>query len=187
LRKLVTRQLQECERWLALEKRLPAVLQGQAKPASAAERLALAQLCQRHKEFYAASARFYAEAFAEEPGLAQDLRAGHRYNAACAAALASAGRGHDAAKLDDPERARLRQQALGWLRADLGAWAQVLDKAPAKARPVVRRTLAHWRADADLAGVRDKAELARLPEAERAAWRGLWADVAAMRQRAGEE
>jgi hypothetical protein len=52
---------------------------------------------------------------------------------------------------------------------------------------VVQRTLAHWPADADLAGVRDKAELARLPQAERAAWRELWADVADLRQRAGEE
>jgi len=35
------------------------------------------------------------------------------------AALAAAGQGEDAAKLDDKERTRLRKQALDWLRADL--------------------------------------------------------------------
>jgi len=39
--------------------------------------------------------------------------------AARAAALAAARKGEDAAKLDTKEQARLRQQALDWLRADL--------------------------------------------------------------------
>jgi hypothetical protein len=42
------------------------------------------------------------------------------------------------------------------------------------------QTLRHWRADIDLAGVRDPAALARLPAAERAAWQALWADVDAL-------
>jgi tetratricopeptide (TPR) repeat protein len=65
LRRPVTQQLRKCERWLELGEKLPAIPQGEAKPADTAERLALAQSCQQHKRFYAASARFYAEAFAE--------------------------------------------------------------------------------------------------------------------------
>jgi hypothetical protein len=41
----------------------------------------------------------------------------YRYNAACCAALAAGGQGKDADKLDDKERARLREQACDWLRA----------------------------------------------------------------------
>jgi hypothetical protein len=49
----------------------------------------------------------------------------------------------------------------------------------------VVRTLAHWQRDPDLAGVRDTDALKQLPEDEREAWRKLWAEVAALRQRAG--
>jgi hypothetical protein len=41
------------------------------------------------------------------------------------------------------------------------------------------------RQNADLASVRDPAALARLPREERAAWDRLWADVAALLERAG--
>jgi hypothetical protein len=112
------------------------------------------------------------------------LAAGHRYNAACAAALAAAGGGTDAGKLDGEERARLRGQALTWLRADLSAWGRVAQKS-AEAHPQVRRTLTHWRQDADLVGVRGKDALAKLPAAERAAWQKLWAEVDDLLRRAG--
>jgi hypothetical protein len=69
------------------------------------------------KKRHAAAARFYAAAFGDDPKLADEPRAGHRYNAACYAALAAASRGTDAPKPDAKERARLRGQALGWLRA----------------------------------------------------------------------
>jgi serine/threonine-protein kinase len=182
LRGGVTRQLRECERFLALDLKLPGLLRGEAKPADAAERLDLAELCLRYKRLHAASARFYAEAFAEQPRLADDLRSWHRYSAACAAALAAAGRGTDADRLDGKERARLRRQALGWLRADLAAWAREGDKAP-QARPAVQRTLRHWQKDPDLAGLRDPGPLALLPQAERRAWRQFWAEVAALLRR----
>ena len=37
--------------------------------------------------------------------------------------------------------------------------------------------------DTDLAGIRDKQELAKLPEAERKEWQSLWADVDALLKR----
>jgi hypothetical protein len=59
---------------------------------------------------------------AESPKLAADLKWQRRYNAACAAALAAAGKGEDAAKLDEKECDRWRKQALDWLKAELDAY-----------------------------------------------------------------
>ena len=39
------------------------------------------------------------------------------------------------------------------------------------------RNLRHWQEDADLAALRDKAAVAKLPESEREACRRLWAEV----------
>jgi hypothetical protein len=57
-------------------------------------------------------------------------RSVHRYNAACAAALAACGQGKDSAKRDAQERARLRRQALDWLREGLEALDLQLKKDP---------------------------------------------------------
>jgi serine/threonine-protein kinase len=171
---------------LALEARLPAVLQGKDKPAGAAECLDFAALCQATKR-YAAAARLYADAFAADPKLAGDLRAGHRYNAACCAALAAAGQGEGAGKLADEERKRLRKQALDWLRAELTARTkQSKSWWPGEAGQA-REALRHWQKDADLAGLRDTAALGKFPAAERDAWQRLWADVDARLQRAQEK
>jgi serine/threonine-protein kinase len=175
LRREFTPDLRQCEELLALEDQLSAILGGKEKPAGDAQRLALARLCQEpFKKLYAASFRFYREAFANDPKLADDLQRGCRYNAACAAALAGCGQGQDAAGVPDEERARLRKQALDWLRADLDAWKRLLPGA----RPVVVQKMQHRLADDDFAGVRGARALAKLPEAERPAWQQLWADVA---------
>src|SRR5262249_47474314 len=85
--------VRSAERLAALDARLPRFLSGEVKPHDAGEAVWLAWLCQQpFKQRYSASARFYAEAFAAEPQWAEDLRARHRYNAACAAALAGCGR-----------------------------------------------------------------------------------------------
>jgi hypothetical protein len=55
-----------------------------------------------------ASASLSATAFAANPLLATFVANGHRYNAACSAALAAADQGEDAAKLDDAAKAKLR-------------------------------------------------------------------------------
>jgi serine/threonine-protein kinase len=181
----VSWQLQECERMLAREARLPALLAGKDKPAGAAECLDFARLC-RVKKWYAAAARFHADAFAADPRLADDLQEGHRYDAACVAALA-ASQGEAASKLHDRERVRLREQALDWLRADLTAWTKVIDKGPPQARQVVAHELQHWQKNPDLAGLRDRAARDKLPAAERAAWQRLWADVDALLKRTQEK
>jgi serine/threonine protein kinase/Tfp pilus assembly protein PilF len=118
----------------------------------------------------------YAAAFAVDPKLADDLPTQHRYNAACSAALSGCGQGNDAGKLDEKDRARLRRQALAWLRADLAAWGQLLEKEPAKTCATLQQTLRHWQQDADFTGVRGDA-LTKLPETERPSWQQLWAEV----------
>jgi tetratricopeptide (TPR) repeat protein len=179
--------VREAERLVRLDAKLSKVLNGDGQPADAAERLQLAWLCQRpYKQLDAAAARFFREAFAAEPKRSNDLRAGHRYNAACAAARAGCGQSKNAAGLGEQERARLRRQALDWLRADLAAWGERLDGQTDPAPTAVLRKMAHWEQDADLAGVRRPEALTRLPEAERRGWQQLWADVEALRQRAAE-
>src|SRR5439155_3327746 len=128
------------------------LLSGKEQPADAAERLALARLCQEHKKRYAAAARLHAEAFAAEPKLIGDQPSDLRYNAACAAALAGCGQGEDTKSLDKKERGRLRRQALDWLRADLAACRRLLEKEPAKARMV--QQMRQWQTDPDFVGVR---------------------------------
>jgi serine/threonine-protein kinase len=177
--------VRECERLVALDLILPAVLKGQAHPASPAERLDLANLCQQpSKRLYAASARLYGEAFAADRKLAEDLTATNRYDAVCAAALAAAGQGNDAGKLDAEQRSALRQQALGWLRADLDAWGKRLAGARPPQRQAIPQTLRHWQQDPDLTGVRDDKALAALPAQQRDAWKKLWADVADLARKA---
>jgi hypothetical protein len=91
--------------------------------------------------------------------------------AAAVAALAGAGKGRDADTLDSAARAEWRRRALAWTRADLAARRE-------------RSSAAEWEAhlrdvlrDSDWAGVREEAELAKLPAEERAAWRELWGEV----------
>jgi WD40 repeat protein len=160
-----------------LEAKLPEVLAGRTRPASAAEAANLARLCLYHKRLYVAGVRLSTEAFAADPRLAENYVIGYRYDAACCAALAAAGRGHDAATLDAAERARLRKLAHDWLRADLQHWAKRLDDGKPEGRNEVMMKMWHWRSDTDLASVRDVKALAALPEAERRMWEKLWADV----------
>src|SRR5262249_34140830 len=110
-----------------------------------------------------------------------------RYHAACHAALAAAGQGTDADKLDDKERSRLRTQALDWLRADLDLWARRIDDGKAEDRKAAATMLGHWQEDAGLRSVRDAEALEKLPAEEQEAWRKLWADVDALRGKTNSE
>jgi tetratricopeptide (TPR) repeat protein len=169
--------VRQAERLVELDAKLPAILKGEAKPASSGERLDLAAIC-TIKQLHASAACLYQEAIAAKPDVVASPGNGHRYNAACAAALAGCGVGEDAAKLTDAERAGLRKQALGWLRADRESWARFLDQEPDKARPVVAQTMQHWLRDPDFNGMRGPDALGKLSEAERKEWQKLWADVA---------
>ena len=61
---------------------------------------------------------------------------------------------------------------------------KLVESGPPNARRTVARTLGIYQRLPDLATLRDSAALAKLPTAERAGWRQLWADVAALRKQA---
>jgi serine/threonine-protein kinase len=162
---------------------LPAFLDGTYRPRDNDERLALVGAC-RSLNRTRAMARLYAEAFDAAPSLADDLGAGHRYSGARAAALAGCGEGADATGLGEDERARLREQARQWLRADLAARARAIDTGPTVAPEANRVALTRWRHEPDLACVRDPGGLGKLGADERKQYLALWADVAAVLARA---
>ncbi|MGA2256970.1 MAG: hypothetical protein ABSG53_20145 [Thermoguttaceae bacterium] len=165
------------EQMARLEKKLPAVLRGEAEPANAAEKAFFAQLCQQgNRRFYAASARLFTEAFAANPRLLDDIPNQYRYNAACAAALVGAGQGEGAEKSDAPTRAAWRKRALDWLRADLTFWTKMVGAGPAQSA-TARLYLTRWQNDPNLASIRDVGAVATLPADEQEAFRKLWDDV----------
>jgi serine/threonine-protein kinase len=171
------------KRLAAARDRFPAFKSGSYRPATAKERLELAAWC-RINQLYRTAAGLCTEAFAADRKLASDFRSRHRYDAACWAAQAAAGQGKDASKLNDTERARLRKQALSWLRADLALWTKELQNGAPAARAMVPDVLLHWHHDRDLARIRNAAALAKLPGEERVAFTQLWADVAALLKQA---
>ena len=168
--------IRQLEQQINLALRLPSILNAKDKPGNPAEGLAFAQMAYDRKHF-AAAARLWAEVLSGEPKLGDDRRTQHRYNAACAAALAAAGQGKAEPPLDDAAKARLRQQALDWLKAELATWTKLLESGPPQARQAIVQTLDHWKQDSDLAGIRDAKALAKLPADEQKAWRTLWSDL----------
>jgi serine/threonine-protein kinase len=177
LRRSAMNMLQQCDRLLALDKKLPAILQGDVPPDNSADAIALAGMCQEYKRRHVAAIRFYADAFAADAKLAGDLYQHHRYNAACSAALAAAGQGEDAHLLPDKVVTMFRRWALGWLRDDLTAYGKLAERNNPQTNHLIRRDLSRWRVNPDLASVRDPQALDRLPDNERAAWQALWGDV----------
>jgi serine/threonine-protein kinase len=158
---------------------LVAFLDGTYQPQDNDERLSLLGVCQSANRTRAI-ARLYADAFVTDPTLADDLEAGHRYNAARAAVLAGCRNGEDARGLDEREARQWRDQAREWLRSELVARVGIYNADPKAGRGSLRLTLTRWRNDSDLARVRDADEVEKLPADEREEYLALWADVAAL-------
>ena len=182
---VITSEEHWAENWMQLDAKLAKILEGEIQPANSGECFALAEHCQLYcRQCYAASSRFYSEAFAADPNSVGDLRNGMRFDAARAAAQAGCGQGKDADNLDVKVFADLRGKALDWLRADLNAWGSEMAKVPAGVKIGVRYEMKRWQQDTALNRVRGEEALAKLPEAERREWQALWDDVAALEQRA---
>jgi serine/threonine-protein kinase len=171
--------VREAERLADLEARLPDLLAGAAVPADA-DLETLNEVC-KAKGLLVAAVRFAAAAIAADPKLAEPVGE-FRYTAACDAVLAATP-GGEADRLPAKALAGLRRQSLDWLRAELRAAQAQAGKSPIP--PQLRQQLLDWQSDTDLASVRDQAALSQLPEAERAAWRQLWDDLAALLTRTG--
>jgi serine/threonine-protein kinase len=170
--------VQEAERLVELEKKLPSILQGETSPANASDAVTLAWMCrQPYKKQHVAAARLYADAFTADPKLASDMNQHYCYYAACSAALAAAGQGEGARLLPDKVVTMLRHWALGWLHNHLMAYAKIAERNDPAENKMIQQKLAYWHRDPDLASVRDRAALDRLADNERAAWQALWRDV----------
>jgi serine/threonine protein kinase len=74
-------------------------------------------------------------------------------------------------------RARLRQQAWALLRAEVAAQVRLLSSASPAEATAARQVLEVLRGLPVLAGVRDPAALAHLPEPERQTWQAFWQEV----------
>jgi tetratricopeptide (TPR) repeat protein len=176
------RLLARARRLRELLPRMADVLAGKQKPRNPKEGCEFAYFLSRpFQSYYAAATRLSKGAFAADPNLAEDLRAGHRYNAACYAALAGCGRGKDTPQHDDLARASLRRQALNWLQADLELLRREASSADANQCRHAATTLASWLNDWDLAGVRPRTQQITMPAEELAAWNALWTDLKATR------
>jgi hypothetical protein len=77
----------------------------------------------------------------------------------------------------DEERAKFRKFALALVREQLAAHRKELKSKRPLDRLLVTRHLGSLLASADLVGVREEAELAKLPADEQAEWRAVWAQV----------
>jgi tetratricopeptide (TPR) repeat protein len=167
-----------------LEADLAAILAGAELGTAPGSRADLAEWCCKYRRLPLTSVRLYEDAFAKQKSLADDLDARHRFHAACAAALAASGSEAESAKLDDTAKAALRQKAYAWLRADGLAWMRRHKEG--KSGDLPRQAARVWQECKELAGVRDEASLAKLPEEERRNWRNLWAEMKTLMIRNGE-
>jgi eukaryotic-like serine/threonine-protein kinase len=165
--------VKQVERLIAVEAKLPGILSGEDKPASAYEELELAVVCDL-KGLHRTSARLFASAFQSRPALATTMKLGYRYQAACVAAKASCSPTHF--PWDAVDRSHWRRQALDWLRADMAQMARGLEQSP-DTRKSVRDTLQRWQKEKVLACLREPEALAKLPASDRAECLKFWAEV----------
>ncbi len=163
-----------------LNQRLSLILQGAEQPRDNAERLNLARWAYL-KRLPSTSARLYAEAMEADPKVGDERKGQPRYLAASAASMAGSGQGFDVPRPDDDAKAKRRDQALGWLKAELTFWERYAATIRSEERGVLVRILDGWKKNADLAGVRDTSSLEKLPESERKKWLAFWAEVDSLR------
>ncbi|MFN0019124.1 MAG: protein kinase domain-containing protein [Pirellulaceae bacterium] len=172
--------IQEAERRIALDQKLPAILSGEVAPVDAKEQFALGELCMLHRKRYAAAARFFKAAFAADTAISLAVNA--RYNAACTASLAASGKGIDAAELTDEDKGALCRDALTWLQAELEQCRQQLVGQDANQHKLAVALLQQSVVDPDLAPFRDPAFVARLREEDQSAWQQFWRDVEELKE-----
>ena len=175
------RELEWTQSQKALASRLPAILRGDDRPRGrgTGELEGLRTVCY-DRQFFASGARIFDDALKADPELADDPGNIFRLNAVTFAALAGSGRGVDDPAPDEAEKARLRAQALSWLRAEVVAWSRRLEGATEADRAKIASTLHDWKSDPNLAFVRLPITLAKLPGPEREAWQALWVEVDAI-------
>ena len=165
-----------CRELVEREGHLTEVLSGRERVTPLRSRQ-LASVCLVKKR-YGDAVRLFEEAFAAEPSLADDVVSASRFEAACAASRA-AEQANEA-----PERARLLNEAVTWLRADLAFWSRVLDGGNEPNRIQLLRAVYPWRSEASFALIRDPEAILAWPPEQQAQCRALWREVNALVMRA---
>ena len=179
----VTREIKQSQRLLELEKKLPAVLAGREKAGDATEWDDLVLIALR-KESHATAAQLLKAAFAADPNLMHAKPRLNRFTAIRCAARSASGQSKNDPPVREVAKTELRRLALGWLEAELADYTKIVNDGPPKARNETAGVLRAWLNHADLNGIRDDLELAKLPEAERASWRRVWDAVDGLLRRA---
>jgi hypothetical protein len=108
------------------------------------ELLELIDLSRNFKQYQAAASGPLCCGLAAKPALADDLDHRYRFLAARSAALAAAGKGRDPGSHSAQDKARLRGQALAWLRADLQLLTKQFQARDPKAPPGIVTFLPSW-------------------------------------------
>ena len=129
---------------------------------------------------YATAAGLLAEAFRAAPKLGDDRNTQVRYHAACFAARRPPATAWTIRPVTTPPGPGSAARRWAGSKAERDAWTKLLDSGRPEDRLTVVRALQHWQKDPDLAGVRDREPLAKLPEAERREWQSLWATAEAL-------
>lgn len=147
-----------------LAHKLTAILDGTEKPASAMERVALAEIA-HSRGLFSTALELWTAAFQQDGRLIE----GQRYHAAGSAARV--------------RTEQARSDAYRWLSAELLALEVAF-----KAREIerVRQSLFHWRRNPDFHYLRSFDGLFGLPDRERAAWKKLWTDADVLLARADQ-
>jgi len=167
------------ERMRELQHKLPGILSGKAIHATPAEACEYAELCgQPFQKRYASAVGLFEKAFGADPKLVEAVSTGHRYNAACYAALAARGDGVDSPVAPNA-LAALRTKALAWLKDDLALHRKHAVSSSGSERKSASETLSHWLKDSDLTGTQGWLGRTGMPSNERAEWDAFWEDVKA--------
>jgi serine/threonine-protein kinase len=166
-------RLQQSKDWVKLERRLPAIATGEAKPSRLAETVDYALMCQEpFWRRYALSLSLFKQAIATDRKVEPLVR----YKAACAAIMLAAGN-DEATKPGAAEAAELRRQAHQWLGDQMAVVRGEAHSNQRAARDRARFALTGFKWDINLVSIREPAALKALAQAERQQWEQFWAEV----------
>jgi serine/threonine-protein kinase len=172
--------VKEAEHYAALDRKLPAILDGSATATNPVELMEFARFGTHMKRQFLQVAALFKRCFASHPNWAN--RHGDvspRYFAAATATMAAS---HENREI---ERHRWREQARHWLQDELDAYKASFARAAKAELPLLRKEIQNWRKDGWLSSVRNPEGLKSLPDAERVGWEHFWADVDELLRRAG--
>ena len=165
------RWVADTEQLLKKEEQLLAIASGKILVKDGQDLLLFARFAHTTKR-WRLSVRLFEEGFASDPALTDTpeqwpLQAAH-------AAVAAASATDDWARPD--ERPRLRGLALGWMEAQARALRDRVESGDMD-EAKLREAFAEWKADPELAPLREATRLAQLPPGEAQAWTAFWAGL----------